>query len=46
MATKKKKKKKHNKKNNEKAEWISNMTKELEGLEKGPKQKYTLIYSK
>ena len=25
------------KKHNEKAEWINNMTKELEGLEEGPK---------
>ena len=27
------------KKHNEKAEWIKNMTRELEGLEKGPKAK-------
>ena len=31
---------------NERAEWINNITRELEGLEKAWKQKYTLICSK
>ena len=39
MATKKKK-------HYEKAEWINNMTRELEGLEEGPKAKIHTIYSK
>ena len=30
--------KKQTKKHNEKAEWINNMTKELEGLKEGPKE--------
>ena len=33
-------------KSNEKAEKINNMTRELEGFEKKPYQKYTSIYSK
>ena len=35
-----------NKKHNEKAEWIKNMTRELEGLEESPNLKYTLIYTR
>ena len=34
------------KKHNEKAEWINDMIRELEGLEEGPKRKYTSNYSK
>ena len=34
------------KKHNEKAERINNITRELEGLEKARKRKYTAIYSK
>ena len=45
MATqKKKKKKKHTHSHSEKAEWINNMTRELEGLEEGRKRKYRSIY--
>ena len=35
-----------NQKHNEKAEWINNMTRELEDSKKARERKYTSIYSK